>query len=418
LRVVSDKPGNLRLTVTAIHGLGRSEARLQSRGPLPRTIHNGALLEVVGWAAPPDRPLRVWMPRVAEKANAIDALARRLVDVAARRGVRWVSDPADDTPTHVLRRGKMYWELLGPGGIREQLGTDAADAIAGIAKLPVGSSLFAQFPAPAALIDGIDVGPGTDREGIVPAERAEDADYILVGRYSARQLAYAWMRPAMQNEDRRKTGLPVRTSWIVENGRDDTLRDSAPALRDAVLRLRRIRAWHLLESPTEGRWPYRVALKRERSGDWAADHVIGEDIYSVVLRGGARHAQQRHVYVFVIDSHGKGVLLFPRLGSVENRFPLAQPGPAEIPLHAKFEVTPPYGVDTYFLLSTDEPLTNPYVLEWDGVRTRAPEALTALEELLLLDGTRGPRRSTSFGWSLERVVFESVPPRVSAKKVR
>lgn len=417
LRVLSDRETNLRLTITAIHGLGQSEARMQTPGRMPPSIRSGALLEVVGWAAPPDRPLRVWMPRMPGNVNAIAALARRLTDLAARRNVRWLSDPADVTSTHLLRRGNHEWELLGPDGTVERLGPEPSDAIAAIAKIQAGSSLFVQFAAPAALIDGIDVGPGTDREGIVPTDRAEAADYILVGRYSARRLAYAWMRPAVRSDDRRKTGLPVRTTWIAEDGRDDTLRDSARALRDSVLRLRKIHAWHLLESPSEGRWPYRLALRRERNGEWAADAVIGEENYTVALRGGSTRARQRYVYVFVIDSYGKSVLLFPRSGSVENRFPLAPPAPAEIPLGtaATFEVAPPYGVDTYVLLSTDEPLPNPWILEWDGVRTRAPQELSPLEELLLLTGSssRGRRRVTPSAWSLERVVFESVPPRAS-----
>jgi hypothetical protein len=96
------------------------------------------------------------------------------------------------------------------------------------------------------------------------------------------------------------------------------------------------------------------------------------------------------VYVFVIDSHGTSTLLFPRRGSVENRFPC--PSPPEIPLgqSAAFEVTPPYGVDTFFLLTSEEALPIPWILEWDGVRTRSISA--------------------SASWSIDRMMFESVPP--------
>lgn len=73
---------------------------------------------------------------------------------------------------------------------------------------------------------------------------------------------------------------------------------------------------------------------------------------------------------------------------MENHLPLA--GETVIPLHAKVEVGPPYGVDTYVLLSTDEPIANPWILQWDGVRS--PHVMPA-------------------GWSIERIVIESVRPR-------
>ncbi|HEX7808601.1 MAG TPA: hypothetical protein VF608_07750, partial [Thermoanaerobaculia bacterium] len=59
--------------------------------------------------------------------------------------------------------------------------------------------------------------------------------------------------------------------------------------------------------------------------------------------------------------------------------------------NAVFEVKPPYGADLFFLLSTEEPLPNPSVLDWDGIRA-------------------GHTLTTS-AWSIERVAFESVPPR-------
>ncbi|NIM15427.1 MAG: hypothetical protein GTO45_25915, partial [Candidatus Aminicenantes bacterium] len=79
----------------------------------------------------------------------------------------------------------------------------------------------------------------------------------------------------------------------------------------------------------------------------------------------------RYVYVFSIDSFGKGELLF---GDSENYFPVTdefqaeiQPGDKEI-----FKIAEPFGVDTLFLLTTEEPITNTEVLDFKGVR-REPE---------------------------------------------
>jgi len=172
------------------------------------------------------------------------------------------------------------------------------------------------------------------------------------------------------------------------------------------------------------RLPYRLAILRARDGEEIRDGaLIGREKYGLALRRAAPpppQVQPRFIYVFTIDSFGRSVLLFPRAhGSVENQFPLrpspAQPAPyppASIQLGPGelFEASPPFGIDTYFLLSTDEPLPDPWILESDGVRTRNPT--TALEELLTPSG-RAATVLTHANWSIDRVVCESVPRRAA-----
>jgi len=176
--------------------------------------------------------------------------------------------------------------------------------------------------------------------------------------------------------------------------------------------LHKIAAWSALESPAEGRWPYRLVLRGERRVVNDGGKVAGADTYTIELRATAplRSVPRRHVYVFTINQYGESTLLFPPSGSVENHFPLAGAPPA-IPLQAKFEIAKPYGVDTYFLLTTDEPLTNPWILQWEGVRSAPPPTKTALERLLALTSSseRRPLIVTPATWSIERIAIESVP---------
>lgn len=419
LRIVSDRDITARLRVTAMTGLGRCQARIEPGHTLPQAVKSGALLEVAAWSAPAGRPLRVWTPRTSGDAQTLAALARRLHAEASRRGIRWVADPLNTTPTHVLRWGDAAWELLAGRAI-EHLGPDARDALGAVLKMTAGASLFVQFPAPAAMIDGIAIGAGNGREGIDPADRPEEADYVLVGRYSARRLQYAWMRCAVTAADRRRTGLPLRSEWISEDGGGRTPRDSVAALRDAIVRLRRIHGWNLLESPPGGRSPYRIALRRSSTGELARDALIGDERYDILLQNQLSPFTQvkpRFVYLFVIDSHGRSTLLFPRRGT-ENRLPLSDPAPREIPIsELAFEIAPPWGIDTYFLLTSDEALSDPWVLEWGGVRKRTAASPTALDRLLAVTGTgkRGGSLLAPATWSIERVFFESVPARASRK---
>ncbi|HEX3576949.1 MAG TPA: caspase family protein, partial [Thermoanaerobaculia bacterium] len=396
-----------RLTVTALRGVTECEARLQS-GTMPSP---GALLEVSAWAAPPVRPLRIWTPRSPHTLKDIATMARSLSSEAAQHGVRWITDPIDVTPTHLLRWSGSEWELLSEGAT-EHLGQNTA-AIAAMARLSPGSTLFVQFPAPETLVDRVAA------EGVEQATTPEEADYVLAGRFTGHHLSYAWVRPSVKKSDRRKTGLPVRTAWIAERKNNSRLRDTAPALHAALLTLRRIHGWQLLESPPSDRFPYRLAARRARDGMLVTDGgaIIGGERYELVLRAISQplpaRIPKRFIYAFVVDSNGKSTLLFPppSAGSVENQF---EPHETEIALGepSAFGASPPYGVDTYFLLTTEEPLPNPSVLEWDGVR--APEAFTPLEQLLLQ-----PTRAIGAvptKWSITKTTFESLAPHAKAMR--
>ncbi|HEX2833111.1 MAG TPA: caspase family protein [Thermoanaerobaculia bacterium] len=382
LRGIDDRA--VRLTITKA-GLASSEARSDDT----RTIRPGMLVELTGWAAPPARPMRVWAPPNALPAEEIARFGKRLATETRQRKIRWISDPLRTTPTHVIRFSANRWELL----------TGSGAGTPDLTRIPAGAKLFVQLPAP---FDAIGNLAGIER---VPA--AADADYILAGRLMKDRIEYAWLRPQATATDR--SGLPQRSEWIHRN--------AAVHLRESLARLRRIHAWHHLDSPPGA--AYRLALQRD-AGNRIVDNgrLIGKESYRLVLTTpDAAKLRPRYYYAFTIDSHGRSYLIYPRAvsGSVENRFPFPSAtrtlSPGE---SSRFQILPPYGIDTYFLLSTDQPLLNPAILEWDGVR--APQwtaPLTPLEELLIAtsDPTRGRRTITTGGWSLEKVSFESVPPK-------
>ena len=376
------------LIVTTLLGLGRCEARV----PATAHVRSGMLLELSGWAAPPPRPLRIAIPRADID---VAAFARRI------KYVKLIHDPTVRTPDFVLRRAGDGWELV---DANRRVRTFASDdeAVKDVAHLD--GTLFVQLPATPAIAAEI-AGPAV----IEVVERAEDADYVLVGRYARNRVEYAWLRPNARRSDRRSSSLPLRTTWTTDAP------DAAAILRDRALRLHKIQAWMLLESPAEGRWPYRLGLRRDSDRQLVGDgaRVTGGETYTLELSAATSlaHVGRRHVYVFTIDSWGQSTLLYPISGSVENHFPLAGvPPPAVISLPAKFAIAPPYGTDTYILLTTEEPLTNPAILEWDGVRSAMPNAASALERLLVLTSSieRGARVLTSSTWSIERIVIESV----------
>jgi uncharacterized caspase-like protein len=361
-----------RLIVTSLVGLGEAEAHVEQGH-----VESGTLVEPVSCVFAPARPLGVWMPRVASTELPISGLARLLAMMAAKRRIRWINDPTVTTPDYVLRHTEAHWELIEPDGSIQSFSADDDGAESAIGGVAAGSALFVELPASATLAHQLTT------PAIELTARPDEADYILTGRFASRRLTYAFVRPGVTRVDRRKCGLPVRTMWTSD----------ADTLRDALTRLRKIASWQFLDSPAIFRSPYHLALRRERDDALVrGTTVAGHERYRAVLRGTNLPplVDARFFYLFVIDSHGQSILLFPSAtsGSVENRFPI-DPGsapPEEIPL-TTFDVSPPYGVDTYILLTTDQPLPSPAILEWNGVRLNA----------------------TPSKWSIEKTLWESKP---------
>ncbi|HEV8433877.1 MAG TPA: caspase family protein [Thermoanaerobaculia bacterium] len=263
-----------------------------------------------------------------------------------------------------------------------------------------------------------------DLDGVEVVASPEFADYVLVRRPAGGGVEYAWIRPGPTVSDSDRTPLPVRTAWVTAS--DST---AASALRELLTRLARVHGWLELESPHGPTLPYQLAVRRDRDGSLIGDGgtLIGEQSYHLVLctRGGAP-VPMRYVYVFVVDSSGSGVLLFPspNSGFVENRVPVAalkaNDPHREIPLGREaVMVDSPYGKDTYFLLTTGEPLPSLASLHWNGVRGPQIVPHSELERLLLAtaSGTRGDAGTirTPASWSIDKVIFKSVPPRRNAR---
>ncbi|HEX7809422.1 MAG TPA: hypothetical protein VF608_11870, partial [Thermoanaerobaculia bacterium] len=314
------------------------------------------------------------------------------------RGLRSVDDPTDTTPAEWVHWRNEAWETIGLSRVR--------------------GTVFLQLPAtPLAASAALGV------EGIEIVDSAETAEYVLTGRLQASGVEYAWVRPDVTVDDAERAPMPVRSAWRRVANEEDML-----VLRGALTRLVRVHGWQQLESPAGNGSHYRIALRDMRNGKVVErGPLVGKQQYGLVLRRRetlpASSLRSRYMYVFTIDSFGKSVLLFPRpeRGSVENRLPLtevpAEPiahPPNEIPLGEgpSFVVAPPYGADSYFLLTTDSPLSCTSCLEWDGVRAGSMSKKTPLDVVLSNASGRRDDESprTSPYWSIDKVVFMSVPP--------
>jgi hypothetical protein len=90
--------------------------------------------------------------------------------------------------------------------------------------------------------------------------------------------------------------------------------------------------------------------------------------------------------------------------------------PAELTLTSDpFTIAPPYGLDTYILLVSEQPLPDPGMLEFEavsGTRGRLqPTSQDPLSRVLSQfgRGTRGVKTAVPTNWSIDRLVFHSTP---------
>ena len=230
-------------------------------------------------------------------------------------------------------------------------------------------------------------------------------------------------------------------------------------MEDIALRLVKIKGWLSLNSPpqTSGHFfPYRLVISDSAGSEIKQGSELVEcGIYKFALAAEPSSLnplpKPRYVYVLGLDEAGNSALIYGA-GNDGNKLPTRQDldsgrPPSTIPLDADIIVLGPdakcgndadgnpygkgmLGVETYILLTTEDPLPLPELLEFKGVRSpedTAKEKAKAEEArkkrgvrreagaedlqnlLLLMGGTSGTTRSTtSLNWSVQQLSLRSV----------
>ncbi len=404
-----------RLRISRVTSLSFAEAEVIEGSA--EGVSVGDIFEVDRWVAG-DSPLRVWWPSLLPTRKQLKVAVERLSPLERSSEVDWVDDPTATTPTHVVVWNGSGWQLNTSAGL-QSLGVtpSSSEVLKCLKSAPNRSRLFVQIPPDREFAARLRLGEGSTNDAVLVAHKPSDALYLLVGRVRAGEPEYAWLIPNLTQEDTAGApfALPVRTDWLKESA----------DLEEQALRLRGLRAWLQLESPADpGMFPYHLTLRNDKTGLAQTDGIVrGGEGFGVVLRAReedvARGIERRYVYVFVIDSFGNSTLLFPSVsrGNAENRVPYESTSDAGFPTEISlgkshlFKVGPPFGVDTYFLLSTVQPIPDPTVLQFSGVRKRAGAADSPLARLLARVGSarRGLPAQAPADWSVDRLSLRSAP---------
>ncbi len=419
----------VRVRVVSTPELDRSNAQIVEGAAAD--LAPGDLLELERWSGCDEPFLRMWMPPATLPQAALLQLARDLEPLRTTPGERWIDDPSEEPPTHVLTWNGSDWQLVDsrhgsaqsmgkspqPAAILEQLRKSPADTTRFFLYLPPASELAPRFG----------FAPRDAKNPVELAATPSGAHYWLVGRRLGKALEYAWLLPNVSRVAAETSyPLPARSDWCALGNAPAAADTTVMHLQSLALRIGKIRMWLQLEPPPdEGRFPYRLAFVNPTTGKIASRPTVyvGETFRLALVGGQGRPrygVRKRYAYVFAIDSHGEMKPVFPIWNNEGNYLPAtdtpgAKPDSLIVLGQSAIVVSEPYGIDAYFLLTTATPLPDLNVLRSRPVRTRgAPdrgEPQDPLSKLLagVSSGTRGMKTPTPVDWSLQRLLVRSAP---------
>jgi hypothetical protein len=402
------------LRITAASGINRSLATVVF--PAGAKVAAKEVFELSKWV-PAEKPsLYFWVPT----SHLTQAQIASAVSVARSSGIRLVNDPSLEPWSHLVSWDGSQWTLRKAGDrSADPLGVTLTSALLQ-GKLTKDAVVWFNPPPPDELAAQLQMN--NPQSAAQSTAKQSQAMYVLAGMIAGAGTAYAWYnRSALTGGRQTPVGYgkgcspdspyPIRTNWIESP-------DAGATLKQLASKLAKLNGWLQLQSSVTGDdsdYPYHLALQR------ISDHATAEDkgptykgeAYQMMLQArGDTRTSARWVYVLAIDCQGSGQLLFPTQGG-NNRFPQENGRLEQIALPgARFRITPPFGTDTYVLLSTSTQLSNPDALNFEGVvRGGAGGTSSPLENLLgsTSAGTRGSMVEMPTDWGIEYLQMHSQP---------
>lgn len=425
----NSKGQTINLRVAELEGIARSTASVSPPGA---KVAPGDVFELTKWIPAEQAPLHIWMwPSNLSMQDVVNT-----ADTISSSGVSFVSDPAEEPWTHILSWDGKNWTLQkagepSPAVLGPQLTSDVLKQ-----HLPASAKLWANLPPPREL--AVRLAPADPASAVQLAPEIAGADYALTGTLTADGPAYAWYHknelaagpPASAAADHSPgcsatSQYPVRTDWVDMTGLADLDRGVTSLGKYASL-LAKVHGWlDLANSPADASSADYYTLTmvpatgaasstagQPQPGQPGSPVRQGEQL-KMALQSTDRVIERRWVYVLDIDCHGKGSLVYP-LDYAENQFPSDSDNGRSfvLPGARTLRVGPPYGVDTLILLSTAQPLPDPYALNFEGVATRGTRGVESPLEKLLANtssGTRGFSGEVPTNWGIALTTMRSVP---------
>ena len=411
------------LRVSNLKGIARSTATVIN--PTGATVDNGDIFELTKWIPSDSAPLLFWHWPTNLPLTVIHDAAAQI----RTAGVITVADPAEEPWTHMLSWDGSHWTLQQAGAPTPVFLGAHLSATTLQQHLPAGAKLWVNLPPPRELQSKFMIEERNSAVQISPD--LTSAQYVLAGVLIGDKPAYTWFHKSELEAGPRKSvtsdhtpgcsttsTYPVRSDWVALDGVEN-LGEAATTLKLYAARLAKVHGWlEMANSPADASSAdyYTLEMIPASGGTPVISGGVmrqGDRVKMAMKSGDVPVNAQRWVYVFDIDCQGQGTLLYP-LDNSENQFPnRADQGDEFILPHSRtLRIVPPFGLDTYVLLSTAEPLSDPSVLNFTGVAARGAQSSESPLEKLLHDassGIRGSPQPIPTNWGISYMTLQSVP---------
>lgn len=353
-------------------------------------------------------------------------------------GLTWVDDPTVKPVSFLVVEGNQGWIAYDKNGKANVPGSTAKGAA------------FLLLGPPEPLLAAIEQSPPFQQGAFQFTQNIGDATYLLASRPATGGIEYSLLfsqsilalpKPGVwvtSNEDDKddaelngtapsevvcsnNVSLPIRTAWLLDRGQD--AKEIADALTRRIVRLGKLRVWMQSPSIAPGLkdWPYHLSIVDPNTHQPIAGFLHPGQAYRIQLTRDASkaavdttsQATPKYVYLFLFDCAANLSPLYPRhnLGGDPTLSVLTEiDGNLTFPF--TIQVGKPLGADTLFLLGTQEIITDPSVLQTDGVLNRSNSGRgNGMEELFsdMNDAGKSSPRTVPPDWLVQQIVLPSRP---------
>lgn len=381
----------------------------------------GTLFEVVNWASSKAPALKVYIPQSVSD-NDLKEFAKTYQKVKSSKKIDWIKDISKANPDKIFYIENGQWnyndKMAGKVAMKDGFTAAAFQSSVGNARsvflsLPPSTSLYQQISKSFEAYNNIQI-----------VKNPNESQYSLMGVLNdENDLEYALVKSQVTLQDTTES-LPARTDFIAYEANGSNEKKLAETLSESAFKIAKIRDWLMLTEPKgQGKFPFALDFTYyESDRKVSSDMVRVGDTLSVFFQedkstgGWKSNFKKRYIYVFSIDSKGNTNLLFPSIesGNTENRFPVTNAdGIADSRTHlADFKITPPMGADNYFMLTSEQAISNLSVFNQEGVLTRGPDTATKgehnpLEDLLFTGSKTRNLVITPVTWSIYKKVLRT-----------
>ncbi|MEO7922559.1 MAG: caspase family protein [Chitinophagaceae bacterium] len=404
----------VKLRIDSVISVNRSIASV-IKGSI-KDLKPGELMEVTNWVSSSAPLLKVFVPASSMSAADLAKLATISKELKQSSKIKWINNLEKTDPyTTIYYDGNKYHVNVDG----KEVPAPAVLTTASILQLAKqDSTLYFELPPTKELAAVIREKMGLNKSIRLTSD-ASDAQYVLYGTIDDDGKPSYGLRRAQTSSRDSLESMPVQTrSFSLENTNGDA--NVADSLYEYAMRLSKIRGWQQLSGPKEGdkTFPFylEVMNKANNKPITSKEYRVGDKVgFNLVAEKGYTGANKvkRYVYVFLIDKDGNMILCYPdaEAGNVANQFPKFQDFTM---VNSVFlfegDVSEPVGTDNYYLLASDEPISNyAMVFNQEGVRAAPRGAGSPLGNLLNLgntEGTRGFNKSVT-NWNLIRLSMKS-----------